>query len=115
MRISDWSSDVCSSDLKAVAQPLAARLEGEEGNRGDGGEPECPARGRADRAVDAAAEELVGRVERRDGSAVGNLDSGAAKDQEDAQGDPEGRHADVGHPKAQKIGRAQVRNPVTKT
>src|SRR3546814_2216001 len=49
---------------KAVAQPLAARLEGEEGNRGDGGEPECPARGRADRAVDAAAEELVGRVER---------------------------------------------------
>src|SRR3546814_18204724 len=69
------------------SQPLAARLEGEEGNRGDGGEPECPARGRADRAVDAAAEELVGRVERRDGAAVGNLESGAAKDQEAAQGE----------------------------
>src|SRR3546814_9581064 len=27
MRISDWSSDVCSSDLKAVGQLIAARLD----------------------------------------------------------------------------------------
>src|SRR3546814_10687808 len=31
MRISDWSSDVCSSDLPARARPLFAEYEADEG------------------------------------------------------------------------------------
>src|SRR3546814_6016595 len=39
MRISDWSSDVCSSDLNAVAERLPAHFAHDSGHRQTAGQP----------------------------------------------------------------------------
>src|SRR3546814_4510043 len=57
MRISDWSSDVCSSDLAALAGAAGSVLEAD---------PRRP----PDRLAAAAVADLVGAVDRRRGRAA---------------------------------------------
>ena len=63
-------------------------------------EPDDPAPERADRAVEAAAEQLEGLVERRDRLAVVDLVGGVAKEQQAAERDDEGRDAGIGDERA---------------
>src|SRR3546814_3207853 len=67
MRISDWSSDVCSSELVAAAGRAVLR------GRPEGGQPDALAgEGREQRAHDGPGEALA--AARRDGEEVAEVD-----------------------------------------
>src|SRR3546814_9734072 len=65
MRISDWSSDVCSSDLRTDHQQRLVRIIAAELARDDDDHPREPEQRRRDRArADLLAEEDHGHIER---------------------------------------------------
>src|SRR3546814_8783448 len=85
MRISDWSSDVCSSDPRAQQQ----RQRGEAAGRRDvgvgAGQQQGVEQGQQARAVAAGEAVERGAVQRGQDLSVGSLDVGAGGKQERAQ------------------------------
>ncbi len=82
------------------AQALAPGLHGgkQDHHAGDGRDHPAPVR--PDRTIGAAAEQLEIVVDQRNGLALGHRPGGAAPDQQAAQRDDEGGHAEIGDDEA---------------